>query len=177
MQTLVYQSKWQFYRTIERLGWLGNAALALLLAAALAYLLLLRPMAARLSDASQPVHLKPAQTQPASNATQLQQYLASLPPVANRASAIKALMDISATQNLLLDEVSYKIDTKPNDAINHYHVEFSLFASYPEIQHFLSELLHQMRFVSVESLTFSRESVQDSVVEARIHLVFHFRQS
>lgn len=177
MQAILQQVKWQLYRATERLGALGNAALLLALATVVAYILLVRPLATQVTEALQPVNLKPAQAQPASNATKLQQYLASLPPVANRTSATKKLMDIAAAQNLWLDEVSYKTDTRPNDPINHYHVEFSLYASYPEIQHFLSELLHQMPFVSLESLTFSRESVKDSIVEARIHLIFHFKQA
>lgn len=177
MQMILTQFKWQVYRAIERLGALGNAALLLALATIVAYILLVRPLATQVAEALQPIDLKPNQALPASNADKLPQFLASLPSVANRASATKTLMDIAASENLLLDEVSYKTDIKPNDPINHYHVEFSLYASYPEIQHFLSALLNQMPFVSLESLTFSRESVQDSIVEARIHLIFHFRKA
>jgi hypothetical protein len=176
MQMILDQFKWQVYRSLERLGALGNAALLLALAAVLAYLFLARPLAAKLAEAEMPAMSKQATIAANSNADKLPQFLASLPPVAQRASATKTLIDIAATENLLLDEVTYKTITLPNDAVNHYHVEFSLFASYPEIQHFLSTLLNKMPFVSIESLTFNRESAQDEIVEARIHLVFHFNQ-
>jgi Type II secretion system (T2SS), protein M subtype b len=169
------QFKWQVYRAIERLGVLGNAALLLAVAAVVAYLFLARPLAAQLAEVVPSAELK-STIAPESNADKLPQFLASLPPVAQRASATKTLMDIAASENLLLDEVTYKTDVKPNDAVNHYHVEFSLFASYPEIQRFLSTLLNKMPFVSIESLTFNRESAQDEIVEARIHLVFNFNQ-
>lgn len=170
------QCKWQVYRSVERLGALGNAALLLAFAAGMAYLLAVRPMAARLAEAELPAIAAPSNIAPESNASKLPKFLASLPPVSQRASAVKALIDIAGSENLLLDEVTYKTVIMPNDAINHYHVEFSLFASYPELQHFLSTLLHKMPFVSIESLTFNRESVIDEIVEARIHLVFHFNQ-
>ncbi len=170
--------QWQLQRTYERLGWLGHVALALLLASAIAYAMLLRPLATQLVEINQSSTIKAKQVLPASvsNATRLNGFLAALPPVANRAVAIKSLMDIAAAEDLLLDEVAYKTYTKSNDAINHYHVEFSLIASYPEIQHFLSSLLNQLPFVSIESLAFNRDSAQDDVVDARIHLVFHFNQ-
>jgi Type II secretion system (T2SS), protein M subtype b len=177
MQIILDQFKWQLHRAIERLGALGNAALLLAVTASIAYFLLVRPMAARLAEASKPFELKQASAAPVTNASKLPLFLASLPPVAQRANATKTLMDVAASENLLLDEVSYKTESRPNDAINHYHVEFNLFASYPETQHFLSSLLNKMPFVSIESLTFQRESAQDDVVEARIHLVFHFAQA
>ena len=164
------------YRKIERLGALGNAALFLALATGIAYALFVRPIAARLAVASQPFTMQKTTIAPETNSSKLPQFLASLPPVTQRASAIKSLIDIAGDEKLLLDEVTYKTVTLPNDAINHYHVEFSLFASYPEIQHFLSTLLNKMHFVSIESLSFSREGAQEDVVEARIHLVFHFNQ-
>jgi hypothetical protein len=177
MQTLLDQAKWQAYRSVERQGLLGNAALLLALMAVVAYLMLVRPMAARLAGTAQPLALKQASIAPETNASKLPQFLASLPPLAQRAAAVKSLIDIASSENLLLDEVTYKTTTLPNDPINHYHVEFSVFASYPELQHFLSGLLHKMRFVSIESLTFERASAQDEVVQAHIHLVFHFNQS
>jgi hypothetical protein len=174
MQAILDQFKWQLHRAIERLGALGNAALLLALATSIAYALFVRPIAARLAAASQPFTMQKTTIAPETNASKLPQFLAKLPPISQRASTIKSLIDIAASEKLLLDEVTYKTVTLPNDPINHYHVEFSLFASYPEIQHFLSTLLNKMRFVSIESLTFSRETAQDDVVEARIHLVFHF---
>ncbi len=176
MQIILQQFKWQIYRAIERLGALGNAALLLVLAVVVAYILLVRPLAIQVAEVAPAFVAKQASSAPATNASKLPQFLANLPPVTQRASATKSLMDIAASENLLLDEVSYKTVTLPNDPINHYHVEFSVFASYPEMQHFLSSLLHKMPFISIESLTFKRESAQDEIVEARIHLVFHFSQ-
>lgn len=171
------QFKWQVYRSVERLGALGNAALILVFVAGMAYLFAVRPMAAKLAKTASPPVLAQTTIAPESNASKLPQFLVSLPPLSQRASAVKSLIDIAGSENLLLDEVTYKTVNLPNDAINHYHVEFSLFASYPEIQHFLSSLLHKTPYISIESLTFNREGVRDEIVEARIHLVFHFNQT
>ena len=83
-------------------------------------------------------------------------------------------MDLAASKNMLLDEVTYKADNMLNDAISHTQIEFTVVASYSEIQNFLSTLLHQLNYVSIDALILSREVVQDEVIEARIRLALHF---
>jgi len=100
----------------------------------------------------------------------------ALPTVANRASALQSFMDIAIAENLEPNEIAYKTVNQIGDPFSHYHVQFALYAPYPAIQHFLSELLHQLNYVSIESLTYERQTVKDQSVEARVHLVFHFNR-
>ncbi len=83
-------------------------------------------------------------------------------------------MDIAIAEGLQPNEVTYKTEKRSGDPFSHYHVEFSLYETYPDIQHFLSVLLHKLNYVSLESITYNRETVKDDRVEARVHLVFHF---
>lgn len=174
----MFKLQWRLYRIFERLGWQGNTAMTLIIVAAIGYIMLLRPLAIELAGFNQASITKPKQAPSASesNDANFSRFLTALPPLASRANAVKSLMDIAATESLVLDEVTYKTESKLNDSINHYHVQFSLIASYPEIQNFLSTLLNQLPYVSVESLTFRRDNAQDELVEARMHLVFHFNQ-
>ena len=171
----IAQLPWSFLRVLERLGWLGCAAVLMLLAVLPAYLLMVKPVEKVLTDATELTNMphKTGQMQTTA-ADNLHAFLDALPPVSSRAASIKAVMDLAASENMLLDEVTYKVDSKVNDAVSHTQIEFTVVARYSEIQHFLSMLLHNLNYVSIVSLMFSREVVQDEVVEARIRLALHF---
>jgi Tfp pilus assembly protein PilO len=176
-QTMQQRLTWQAYRTVERLGALGLAGVLLLLVAAIAYLFWLRPLQRELETVEKIANMPAAPlTQTQSPEQTLQAYLQSLPDVSARATATQSVIHVAEQQGLMLDEVNYKTEARQDDPLAHYHMRFSLYASYPEIQRFLSQLLHELNYVAIESLSLSRESVQDDVVEANIDLVLHFNQ-
>lgn len=177
-QTIQQRLTWHAFRTAERLGALGLAGMLLLLVAAIAYLFWLRPLQRELETVEQMANMPAAplaQTQ--SPEQTLQAYLQSLPDVSARATAAQAVIHMAEQQGLTLDEVTYKTEVRQDDPLAHYHMRFSLYASYPEIQRFLSQLLHELNYVAIESLSLSRESVQDDIVEANMDLVLHFHQN
>jgi len=171
--------QWRFYRTVERLGGVGLAAIVLLLFVLLAYLLLVRPLMANVAaeelaadGQSEPV----AKVKVVTDTDRLNTFKQALPSVAQRTSAIQSFMDVAIAEKLQPNEIAYKTETRAEDPFSHYHVEFSLYAPYADIQHFLSVLLNKLNYVSIEALTLIRESVKDEDVDARVHLVFHFNQ-
>ena len=171
----IAQTQWVILRSLERLGWLGGAAVLMLLAVLPAYFLVVSPVKMALAEATQLASMPHTTAQKPMTATDnLHAFLQALPPVSNRATSIKAVMDLAASKNMLLDEVTYKADNMLNDAISHTQIEFTVVASYSEIQNFLSTLLHQLNYVSIDALILSREVVQDEVIEARIRLALHF---
>ena len=167
--------QWVLLRLIERLSWQGCAGTLMLVAALPAYLWIIKPLhnelAASMQLASQPQVINQTKI---SDADQLNAFLKAFPSQANRAASVQAVMDIAAEERVLPDDVVYKTVQKVDDAIAHYQIEFTLVASYREIQHFLSTLLHRLNYVSIDSVLLSREVVQDEVIEARIRLVLHF---
>ena len=169
--------QWVLLRLIERLSWLGCAGALMLVAALPAYLWIIKPLHNELATTTQIASQPQATNQTKiSDADQLNTFLSALPSQANRAASVQALMDIAAEERVLPDDVVYKTVQKVDDAIAHYQIEFTLVASYREIQHFLSTLLHRLHYVSIDSVTLSREVVQDEAIEARIRLVLHFNQ-
>jgi len=168
--------QWHLHRMAERLGVIGNLAIALLVLAVAAYLLLLRPLSSEL-DAVKAASQEPSKREGRSGISDAERYDAfeqALPSIATRPSAIQSLVDIAISEGLQPNEITYKTENRLNDPFSHYHVEFGLYAPYPDIQHFLSVLLHKLNFVSIESITYNRETVKDDRVEARVHLAFHF---
>lgn len=170
--------QWQLYRMAERLGVLGLLAMGLMLGAVIVYFMVLQPLVKEFSTVGQsPLEEPMKQVQiEKTDAEILQEFLAALPSIAQRSVAVDAFMEVAAREQLEPDEVTYKAVTRLDDPVSHYQVKFRLNANYADIQHFLSELLHELNYVSIESLKFSRESVKDDEVEADIHLAFHFNQ-
>lgn len=169
--------KWQLYRWSERLGLVGALALIILLTVIVLFFTWMRPVQAKLNQLQGQIIAPLIQAKKVTVEDQLKVFLKQLPPIAQRAESVQAVMDIAENQQLMIDEVRYKTENSINDAISHYHVEFNLTAEYSEIQRFLSELQYQLRFVSVETIRLKRTSVEDDLVEASIHLILHFNQS
>jgi hypothetical protein len=170
--------QWQIVRLVAQTSVTTKLAIAILLAVLLLYGLLYRPQAAMLQElvANQlAVSVNREQAPPESA---LNTYLQAFPKDDERAAKINALMDIANQQHVLLDEVRYNIDASGGEnakpIFSPYHVEFNVFATYPEIHQFLSEVLIKMPYVALERLDLSRDDVQDEVVEAHIKLVFYF---
>ncbi len=175
---IVSTLQWHLYRGFEKLGLLGNIAMVLFGLLIIAYFSLLRPLSQSVDEAKFLSKEQPNQTikTTMTDEEQLGAFQKALPSVASRASMIQSFMDIAIAEDLQPNEIAYKTQNKAGDVLSHYHVEFSLYAPYPDIQHFLSLSLHQLNYVSIETISFNRESVKDENVEARIHLVFHFNQ-
>lgn len=178
---MLQKLQWQTTRFVAQTSAASKLAMVLFAAALLFYSLVYRPQVVILQQlmAEQKVaSVIHAQGQPESA---LNSYLKTFPKVDERAAKINALMDIANQQHVLLDEVRYNVDASSSEnatpIFSPYHVEFSVFATYPEIHQFLSQLLIKMPYVALERLDLSREDVQDEVVEAHIKLVFYFGHS
>lgn len=178
--SMLQKLHWQVFRLLAQTSITTKFAWILLLAVLLLYGLVYRPQVTAL----QLLVAEQVSTNASVNATQAQPesalnaYLKAFPTVDERAAKMNALMDIAQQQHVLLDEVRYNVDaasselTKP--IFSPYHVEFSVFATYPEIHQFLSQVLIKMPYVALERLDLSREDVQDEVIEAHVKLVFYF---
>lgn len=169
------QIKWLVYRLAESLSLIAKLAFTLLAVVLLGYVLVYRPQQQNLASLTATQNSKASTVQTIISPTaDLGAYTAQFPNLPTRAAKINSLIEIAKQQNLLLDEVTYKSEVNDGQPLNRYQVVFSVFAPYPEVHHFLSSILTQMPYVAVDSLNFSRESVQDDVVEARIQLTFYF---
>jgi cell division protein FtsL len=166
--------QWRLYRTLERLGIIGIIGLSLTVLAAVIFFIFLLPMQNQIYNFNHEAVKTTVLVTKVSQTERLNSFLKLLPPVAAKAESVKSLMKIAENQNLQLNEISYKTVTRLHDPISYYHIEFSLVANYADIQRFVSELMYQLNFVSIESLSLSRESVKEDVVEAKFHLVLHF---
>lgn len=167
---------WQLHRGKDRLGALGLLGVGLLLLAIGGYFFWLLPLKNTLAqttlaaNSAQQVVYNPAQTQQLN----LQRYLNALPNITQRNASAQSIMHVVAANNLVLDEVRYQSEMRQDSPISRYHMQFSVSANDQKVRELLSQILHEHDFVGIESLSLSRETVVDSMVEARVHLVMHF---
>jgi hypothetical protein len=170
---LLAQLQSHIARLFERLSMAVKLAIALFGLLLASYFLLIKPQFFQLQSLTSKNHYNANSQVSASPASEVNTYIASFPTTQNRASKINELMQLANSQHLVLDEVKYKNLVDSNGVFNRYQVDFSVFASYPEVHAFLSKLLTEMPYVSLESLNLSRESVVDAQIEARIQLIFY----
>ncbi len=174
MQGFQKRMFWQLNRMAERSSWFGLVGLCSLMLSVVLYWAWLIPKQLELSQLTAQQETPIQAYQARTPQQDLEAYLASLPSIQYRAASVQKLIDIADAKNLQLDEVSYKTQYQLDDPIAHYHMQFNLVATYQDIQAFLSQLLNQLDYVAIESLSFNRETVQDGLIEARIQLVLHF---
>ena len=176
MRNLAQYFVWSLHRGKDRLGALGLLGVGLLLLAILSYFFWLLPLKNTLAqttlaaNSAQQLVYNPAQTQQLN----LQRYLMALPNISQRNASAQSIMHLVTTNNLVLDEVRYQSELRQDSPIARYHMQFSVSANDQKVRELLSQILHEHDFVGIESLSLSRETVVDSAVEARVHLVMHF---
>ncbi len=176
MNNFAQQFVWQMHRGKDRLGVLGALGLGLLLLAIAGYLVWLRPLQHTLmqtiqaANVNQQIAYSPAQVQQVN----VQRYLSALPNISQRNLAAQSIMHLVATNHLVLDEVRYQSELRQDSPIARYHMQFNVSANDQKVRELLSQILHEHDYVGIESLSLSRETVVDSAIEARVHLVMHF---
>lgn len=173
----MHQVKWITMRFIERLGLAGSLALLLAVFCIGFTSFVLTPTQAALailnSQKSAPVETITAKRLP-NKAEQLQAFTQQFPPLANRTANVQKLMALAQSMQLALDEISYKSEQRPDDALTHYHIDFSVMASYPNMRQFLSTVLATLPNTSLDAINISRENTTDEVVATRVRLTLHF---
>lgn len=174
---MINRIQWIATRFIERLGAAGSIALMIAIFCIGFTSFVLIPTQATLSALSsqkdtpnQTVANKPLP----SKADQLQAFTQQFPPLAKRTMNVQKMMALAQSMKLTLDEISYKTEQRPDDALTHYHIDFSVVASYPIMRRFLSAVLTTLPNASLDAINISRESTTDEIVSSRVRLTLHF---
>ena len=173
----MHQVKWTAMRFIERLGMAGSLALLLAIFCIGFTSFVIAPTQAALSvlnaqkdTPAETITAKP----PPSKAEQLQAFTQRFPPLSERTANVQKMMALAQSMQLALDEISYKSEQRPDDALTHYHIDFSVMASYPKMRQFLSTVLATLPNTSLDAINISRENTTDEVVATRVRLTLHF---
>lgn len=159
-----------------RMAWPGLLGLALLTAAALAWLAWLMPMreeTARLEARAEHLAGQPRAAPPPPTP---ELALAAILPSANEApAAVARLFSAAEHAGLLLSQGSYRVAAERAGA-RRLHINLPLQGAYPAIRAFLGEALDREVSLALEGIRFSRERMESDQITAQIRFTLYLRE-
>jgi hypothetical protein len=171
---------------LRRLGWQGNAGLALLLVS-LAYAgLVLLPAYRHGEQLAQQVgeaeaRLKKAESEPASHqpttpGEQLLAFYQAFPKGATVPDWLSEIYAIADNQKLPLDNGEYALTRSPSGRLDRFRIAFPVKASYPQIRKFIAAALATAPALALDGIYLKRDKVGDGVVDARIVFILYLEK-
>ena len=151
------------------------AALLLLGVAACAWAWQQRAVAARLEarPLPQPAPAVAALAPPATASENLARFYAVLGQQRHAEQQVKQLFDLAAKHGLVLAQGEYKSGYDKASKVATYQVTLPLKGSYAAVWQFALQALRAMPFASLDELSFRREQIADTQLEARLRLTFY----
>lgn len=103
----------------------------------------------------------------------LARFYATLGPQRHAEQQVKQLFDLAAKHGLVLAQGEYKSSYDKASRVAAYQVTLPLKGSYAAVWQFALQALRAMPFASLDELSFRREQIADTQIEARLRLTFY----
>ncbi|MBW3512453.1 hypothetical protein [Janthinobacterium sp. NKUCC06_STL] len=162
---------------LRRLGAPACLAVALLAlgVAAWAWAWQQRALAAQLEarPLPQPALAVVAAAPPATSSENLARFYAAMGQQRHAEQQVKQLFDLAAKNGLLLAQGEYKSGYDKASRVATYQVSLPLKGSYAAVSQFALQALRAVPFASLDELSFRREQIADTQLEARLRLTFY----
>lgn len=173
---------WEARRIWERLGWAAALGIFFGILALMAYyqgrkqVQHQRVLAARLNDtlsfSSRPVNASGGHE----ITRQLEAFYAYLPEHEAIPDQLKTLMTLADKRGITLERAEYKPQPEPNAGFLRYRIVLPVKADYSRIQDFILATLRELPALTLESVSFKRDRIESSEVEAQIHYALLVRK-
>ncbi|KAB8060674.1 hypothetical protein [Janthinobacterium violaceinigrum] len=110
---------------------------------------------------------------PATASENLARFYAALGQQRHAEQQVKQLFDLAAKNGLLLAQGEYKSGYDKASRVATYQVTLPLKGSYAAVWQFALQALRAVPFASLDELSFRREQIADTELEARLRLTFY----
>ena len=182
MQALV----WRLRSARRYLSWPALIALGLLLASSVVYVERVLPDVAELaalSAAIDPVPRAPknalADEKPLSPEAQLAAFYAFFPgndaPSEAPSDTLDRIFAAAAKENLALPQGEYQWSKERQGALIHYGITLPLKGPYPGLRRFMAQVLRENPALSLDTVSFGRQTVSDIGVDAQVQFTLYLR--
>ena len=121
----------------------------------------------------QPALAVVAAAPPATASENLARFYAALGQQRHAEQQVKQLFDLAAKNGLLLAQGEYKSGYDKASRVATYQVTLPLKGSYAAVSQFALQALRAVPFASLDELSFRREQIADTDLEARLRLTFY----
>ncbi|PKB24246.1 hypothetical protein [Janthinobacterium sp. 64] len=138
-----------------------------------------RAVAAQLEARTMPVPALAvlAAAPPATASDNLARFYAVLGQQRHAEQQVKQLFDLAAKNGLLLAQGEYKSGYDKASRVATWQVTLPLKGSYAAVWQFALQALRAMPFASLDELSFRREQIADTELEARLRLTFYLNDA
>lgn len=157
------------------LGWPGLLGLVLLLAAPGLTRFVTLPL-------QEEVHVTEARLQELARLPQVPaagaaEDVGPLPAGEAAPEAVARLFSAAGHAGLRLEEGTYRSSARRSGELRRYQIVLPLSGSYPAIRAFLAEVMERRPELALDSLSFSRETIEGAEVRARLGLTLYLREA
>jgi hypothetical protein len=161
---------------LGRLGWPGVVGVGLLVAIAGFYLSVLTPEREHLADLrheladlrQQAAH---PQEVPRSPTDLLGAFYENFPGSTRLPAVLGVIFEAAKNQQLELDEGEYRVATSRVGRLVQYQLTLPVHGTYPQIRRFVDEAMAKEPALSLQSIHFERQKIEDPTVQAKVKMV------
>lgn len=181
MQFFLRRMAWHTSHAVTSLGWIGALAAALIMMSAAFGLFILRPMQHHISELQQEaavlrmqasVKLSSKQTN-LNPAEQLASFYRFFPKQDTMSDWMAKLYGAAAQQNLNLEQGEYALAHDRDSKLTRYDIVLPVKGGYVQIRKFIAKAMADAPSLSLDGMTFSRQKIGDSAVDAQIRFTLY----
>ena len=173
---------WQVRPLRRYLTWPALLAIGLLAASVLAYVERVLPAAAQqadLSEANDQMRRAAKDTsveeKPLSPAAQLAAFYAFFPTSDAQSDVLDRIFAAAAKENLALPQGEYQWARERMGLLVRYDITLPLKGPYPGLRRFMAQVLKETPSLSLDMVSFGRQTVSDIGVDAQVHFTLFLR--
>lgn len=181
--TIALKLIWYMRRTLEQLGFPGVVGLGLLVFCAAFYFSALVPLKQEVhslramqavAQAEQHQKLISVRQQPAG---QLDSFYKSFPDVKDAPDALSRLHDAAVLQGVTLAQGEYRFVHNDSDKLVRYEIALPIKGDYVQLRKFLTRVLVDMPYVSLDEVAFQRQKISDVILDAQVKMTLFLLES
>lgn len=173
--------KWEGYRLLQSMPWYAwGGGFSIATSAFVSFLLLLPMQESNEKVRIEIAHLRPKSASadaPALQHTQLSTFYAHFSAMSDLPKALNNILSLGAKANLNLDQGEYRLTSVPTLELVRYELNFPVKGSYAQVHQFVEEAMRAHPTLALQSITFSRDSIERSTLDAQLRFVLYGRKS
>jgi Tfp pilus assembly protein PilO len=163
-------------------GPVGLAGLALLLGAVLFYVATVPSSQARLTELRQATASLHERLQRAAGSfddfartpeEQLANFYGAFPAIGATPDLLDKIYRAAARRGLTLQQGEYRTKRDRSSLLTRYQISLPVSGPYLQVREFLADVLRQIPFLALDNVSFQREKIGESVVEARVNFTLY----
>lgn len=121
-------------------------------------------------------HTEPILPQQAALTHQLAQLYLRFPERKAVSEPMSHLYNAAAEQNINLDQGEYAFSVEPGGKLARYDIVLPVRGGYVQIRKFIAQALNELPTLSLDSIAFGRQKIDDVAIDAQLKMTLYLRQ-